>query len=101
MMQEYSDRRQCKRRQINRVVSFHCPDGSVRVDWHFGRIQDVGSGGLRIKAHRSLILNPGQPLTILCLQEVENQAAGQEPARIQGRVVWLDSENQCFGLEYL
>lgn len=98
-MQEYSDRRQCKRRQINRVVSFQCPDGSACVDWHLGRIEDVGSGGLRIKVQRSVILNPGQPLTILCLQEVES--AGQEPVRILGRVAWQDADTQCFGLEYL
>jgi len=98
MLKKKSDRRQFERRSINRVVSFQCPGGSTCVDWHLGRIQDVGSGGLRIKVQRSVTLNRGQSLVILCLQEIED--AGQEPVRILGRVAWQNADTQCFGLQF-
>jgi hypothetical protein len=98
----FTGRRRFERRYLNIVVSFSCQDTARGISaWHFGTIRNASINGIGIRTNRAVLLRRGRQLEILCLPDADQTLHGQEPFRIQGSVVWQDSEKQNFGLQYL
>lgn len=97
-----NERRQCKRYTLNYpIIVSSCRAIENPEGYHYGEILDAGQKGMRLRLDNFGEIYIGADLQLVC-QPAKGHMPNNKcmPVPIQGRVVWLDSQANQFGLLY-
>jgi len=103
MTQTLTERRQHIRQSMNLPVTCcHLQQTVDPTGFCIGKISDAGIGGVQVRTTSDFDLTVGNRIVLLVTPKKGAQKGDQEfRSEIKGEVVWLNPQQQSFGLKFL